>query len=61
MYVWGDADASVGRKAAEATADHVTAAYRFEVLPGIGHFSTDQAPERVAALLLAHIQTHQAG
>jgi hypothetical protein len=26
------------------------------VLPGIGHFSTDQVPERVNALLLEHLR-----
>jgi pimeloyl-ACP methyl ester carboxylesterase len=51
MYVWGDQDATVGRVAAEATADFVTGPYRFEVLPGVGHFITDQAPERVSDLL----------
>ena len=45
-------DATVGRVAAEATAEFVTGPYRFEVLPGVGHFITDQAPERVNELLL---------
>ncbi len=52
MYLWGDQDATVGRVAAEATANFVSAPYRFEVLPGVGHFITDQAPERVNELLL---------
>ena len=29
--------------------------YRFEILPGIGHFVADQAPDRLNALLLAHL------
>ncbi len=52
VYLWGDADATVGRDAAAWTAEHVTADYRFEVLPGVGHFITDQAPEVVTAHLL---------
>ncbi len=52
MYLWGDQDATVGRIAAEETAHFVTAPFRFEVLPGIGHFMTDQASERVTELLL---------
>jgi pimeloyl-ACP methyl ester carboxylesterase len=52
MYLWGDADATVGRVAAEATAEFVTGPYRFEVLAGVGHFITDQASQRVSALLL---------
>jgi len=55
LYIWGDQDATVGRTAAEATASYVTGPYRFEVLPGVGHFLTDQAPERVTALLLEHL------
>ncbi len=55
MYLWGDQDATVGRIAAEATAEFVTGPYRFEVLPGVGHFITDQAPERTTELLLQHV------
>jgi pimeloyl-ACP methyl ester carboxylesterase len=52
MYLWGDQDATVGRIAAEATAEFVTGPYRFELLPGVGHFITDQVPERTTELLL---------
>ena len=55
LYIWGDADDSVGRAAAQGTGEFVRAPYRFEVLPGVGHFAADQAPERVTALLLAHL------
>ena len=57
LYVWGDADATVGRSAAEGTAQHVAAPYRFEVIPGAGHFLTDQVPARVSELLVQHIRT----
>jgi pimeloyl-ACP methyl ester carboxylesterase len=57
-YLWGDADVSVGRVAAEATAAHVRADYRLEVLAGVGHFSSDEAPERVSALLVDHMRRH---
>jgi pimeloyl-ACP methyl ester carboxylesterase len=60
LYIWGDADDTVGRLAAEGTRDLVTAPYRFEVLPGIGHFAAEQAPERVNELLLAHLAEHSA-
>ena len=59
MYLWGDQDATVGRAAAEATADFVTGPYRFEVLKGVGHFITDQAPERTNELLLDWLTTRQ--
>jgi pimeloyl-ACP methyl ester carboxylesterase len=58
LYLWGDADDTVGRVAAEGTVDFVAAPYRFEVLPGVGHFAADQAPERVTELLLAHLAAH---
>jgi pimeloyl-ACP methyl ester carboxylesterase len=57
LYVWGDADATVGRIAAEATADFIAAPYRFEIVPGAGHFLTDQVPETVNRLLLQHLAT----
>jgi pimeloyl-ACP methyl ester carboxylesterase len=60
LYIWGDADDTVGRVAAEGTKDFIAAPYHFEVLPGVGHFAADQAPERVSELLLAHIETHPA-
>ena len=41
--------------AAEGTVDFIAAPYRFEVLPGVGHFAADQAPARVSELLLEHV------
>ena len=58
LYIWGDADDTVGRAAAEGTIDFVAAPYRFHVLPGVGHFAADQMPDRVSELLLAHIAAH---
>jgi pimeloyl-ACP methyl ester carboxylesterase len=58
LYVWGDADDTVGRVAAEGTVDFVSAPYRFEVLPGVGHFVADQASERLNKLLLPHLAAH---
>jgi pimeloyl-ACP methyl ester carboxylesterase len=60
LYVWGDADDTVGRAAAEGTRDFVSGPYRFEALPGIGHFVADQAPEELNALLLAHLAKYLA-
>jgi pimeloyl-ACP methyl ester carboxylesterase len=55
MYIWGDADATVGPSAARWTAEHVKGPYRFETVPGAGHFVTDQEPAAVTRLLLAHL------
>lgn len=58
LFLWGDADDTVGRMAAEGTADFVAAPYRFEVLPGVGHYAANQVPERVTSLLLEHLAHH---
>jgi len=58
LYIWGDADDTVGRAAAEGTRDFVSGPYRFEALPGVGHFVADVAPEWVNELLLAHLADH---
>ncbi len=60
LYLWGDADATVGRMAAEGTAAFVTGPFRFEVLPGIGHFITDQVVDKVNDVLLAHLRAFPA-
>lgn len=52
LYLWGDEDATVGRAAAEATADCVDADYRMHVVEGAGHFLTDQQAEVVTRELL---------
>ena len=58
LYIWGDADSSVSRLAAEGTRDFVTGPYRFVELPGVGHFVTDQSVGRVNDLLLEHLRAH---
>ena len=58
LYIWGDADDTVGRVAAEGTREFVSGAYQFEILPGVGHFAADQVPDRITELLLAHVGKH---
>ncbi|MEI9901927.1 MAG: alpha/beta hydrolase [Hyphomicrobium sp.] len=58
LYLWGDNDDTVGRAAAEGTGEFVEAPYRFEVLPGVGHYAANQVPDRVNELLLAHLRQH---
>ena len=55
LYIWGDADDTVGRPAAEGTREFASGPYEFAVLPGGGHFTADQMPTEVNALLLAHL------
>jgi pimeloyl-ACP methyl ester carboxylesterase len=59
LYIWGDADSTVGPSAARWTADHVSGPYRFEALLGVGHFATDQAPSAITGLLLEHLAAHR--
>jgi pimeloyl-ACP methyl ester carboxylesterase len=60
LYVWGDADDTVGHAAAQGTRAFVSGSYQFEILPGVGHFVADQSPDRLNELLLAHIAKHPA-
>jgi pimeloyl-ACP methyl ester carboxylesterase len=58
LFIWGDADDTVGRMAAEGTAEFIDAPYRFEILPGVGHYAPNQMPQRVTELLLEHLAAH---
>ncbi len=60
LFVWGDADDTVGRMAAEGTAACIAAPYRFVELPGVGHYAPDQQPEVVTGLLLDWLAAHPA-
>jgi pimeloyl-ACP methyl ester carboxylesterase len=58
LYIWGDADDTVGRPAAEWTREYVSGPYEFAVLPGGGHFTADQMPDQVSALMLKHLRRY---
>lgn len=58
LYVWGSADAALGRRAAEGTAQHVVGSYRFEPLEGVNHWVPETAPDLLSDLLLEHLATH---
>jgi pimeloyl-ACP methyl ester carboxylesterase len=58
LYLWGDADDTVGRPAAEGTTEFVSGPYQFEILGDVGHFAAEQVPDRVNELLLAHLAKH---
>jgi pimeloyl-ACP methyl ester carboxylesterase len=58
LYIWGDADATVGPDAAHGTKEFVGAAYGMEMLAGVGHFVMDQAPDKAVELLLQHLGRH---
>lgn len=58
LYVWSDEDLALGPVAAHATAAHVDAAYRFEILHGVSHWVPEQAPGQLATWLLEHLAAH---
>jgi pimeloyl-ACP methyl ester carboxylesterase len=60
LYIWGDADDTVGRAAAEGTVACIAAPYQFAPLAGVGHYPADQVPEQVNALMLTHLARHPA-
>lgn len=55
LFVWGDRDLALGRRAAEATAGFVDGPYRFVPLEGVGHWIAEEVPERLNGLLLDHL------
>ena len=59
LYVWGDADSTVGREAAEGTGEFVASPFRLVELPDVGHFVMDQAADRTIDLLMEHLRTHR--
>lgn len=56
LHVWSDGDPALGEVATRASAEHVEAAYRLEVLQGVSHWIPEQAPDRLAQLVLEHVQ-----
>jgi pimeloyl-ACP methyl ester carboxylesterase len=57
LYIWGTADGTVGRVAAELTQQFVNGPYRFVQIEGGGHFVVDQFSDRITQLLIAHLRS----
>jgi pimeloyl-ACP methyl ester carboxylesterase len=49
--LWGDEDPALGRRAVEATAEHVEGPFRLEVLQGAGHWLQFERPAEVSRAL----------
>lgn len=60
LYVWGSADATVGRFAAELTAEYMRGPYRFVAMEGAGHFLVDQFPDAISGLILENVRERRA-
>jgi pimeloyl-ACP methyl ester carboxylesterase len=53
VLLWGDQDPALGRRAAEATGQHVEGEYRLEVLQGAGHWLQFERAAEVSLALTA--------
>jgi pimeloyl-ACP methyl ester carboxylesterase len=49
--LWGDEDPALGRRAVDATAEHVDGPFRLEVLEGAGHWLQFERPDDVSRSL----------
>jgi pimeloyl-ACP methyl ester carboxylesterase len=58
LHVWSTGDAFLGRAATEATAEHVDAPYRLEVLEDVPHWIPELAADRTAELVTEHVAAH---
>jgi pimeloyl-ACP methyl ester carboxylesterase len=56
LYVWGSGDPALGPRAATTTGRWATGAYRFEVLPGAGHWLPEHHAGELGRLLLEHLR-----
>jgi pimeloyl-ACP methyl ester carboxylesterase len=59
LYVWGDQDAALGRRAAELTRRWVAGSYRFVVLPGATHWIPTERPREFGELVLAQLRNYR--
>ncbi|TMC74224.1 MAG: alpha/beta hydrolase [Chloroflexi bacterium] len=51
VFLWGDQDPALGRRAAEETGRHVVGDYRLQVLEGAGHWLQFERPGEVSLAL----------
>jgi pimeloyl-ACP methyl ester carboxylesterase len=58
LYVYGDGDQFLGRRAAGLTGDYTSGPYRYEVLAGVSHWMPEEAAAEVSRLLLEHLAAH---
>jgi pimeloyl-ACP methyl ester carboxylesterase len=58
LFMWGDRDLACGEHAARETGRYIKASYHFEPLEGYSHWLIEEAPERIAELVLNHLKAH---
>lgn len=60
-FVWSDGDIAIGRAGAEACGDFVAAPYEFVELAGISHWIPEEAPDALAAAIIARVISVRSG
>lgn len=60
LFVFSTNDCCLGRDAADLTVDYVTGPYTYEVLEGVSHWITEEAPTALNDLLLTHLAANPA-
>ena len=55
-FIWSNQDVAIGRAGAVACALYVEGEYRFVELDGLSHWLPDEAPDRVAEIILDRIE-----
>ncbi|HVF74269.1 MAG TPA: alpha/beta fold hydrolase [Acidimicrobiales bacterium] len=58
LLVWSTEEVFVNRAGIYDTGRYVTGPYRLEVLEGVSHWVPEEAPDRLAALVLDHVRQH---
>jgi pimeloyl-ACP methyl ester carboxylesterase len=58
MFIWPPGSENVTRSVAEATAEHVTGPYRFEIVEDVHQPVLQAAPATLTPLLVDHLNTH---
>ncbi|MFE0462188.1 alpha/beta fold hydrolase [Kitasatospora sp. NPDC058965] len=59
LHVHGAADPVLLAQTALGAGEYVAAPYRWRLLPGVGHFPHEEAPEELNAELLAWVEQHK--
>ncbi|HEY9566368.1 MAG TPA: alpha/beta fold hydrolase [Nocardioides sp.] len=59
--VWSDGDTALGRRGAELSERHVDAPFELQVLEGVSHWISDEAPEVLAEIVCERIGTARNG
>lgn len=58
LYVYGEDDRFLGRRAADLTGDYMKGPFRYEALEGVSHWMPEEAAPEVSRLLLEHFAAH---